>query len=114
MPWASAASDHVDGLAVFEVLARPTQQCRTVDGRLGALGRAKHIVGVPDVALDQFDTNPGQRRGLVRVANQRANVVTARDQLLANVAASLPGGASNEDRAGHRWSPLHILHIEHM
>ena len=82
-----------------------------MDSGLGALGRVEHIVGVADVALDQFDTDPGQRRGFVRVANQGANMVATLDQLLANVASGLPGRTGDEDRAGH-GSPSKLLHIK--
>ena len=94
-------ADHVDGLEVFQVLTGAAQQRRAVDGRLGALGRAQHVVGVADVALDQFDADLGQRGGFVGIANQRAHLVAALDQLLADVASGLPGGAGDEDRAGH-------------
>ena len=111
MPWAFAGiqdvggADHVDGLEVFEVLTRAAQQRRTVDSRLGALGRAQHVVGVADVALDQLDTDIGQRGGFVRIADQGPNLIAPLDQLLADVAAGLPGRAGDEDRAGHGCSP---------
>ena len=65
-----------------------------------------------DVALDQLDTDPGERGGLVRIADQGANVVAPLDQLLADVAAGLPGRTGDEDRAGHGVL-LELLHIEH-
>jgi hypothetical protein len=77
-----------------------------VDSRLGAPGGAKHIVGVADVALDQFDPDIRQRRGVVRVADQRADAVAALDQLLADIGTGLSGGAGDEDRAGHGPGPF--------
>ena len=106
-------ADHVDSLEVCQVLTRAAQQCRAVNSRVGAFRRLEHIVGVSDVALDQFDTDPRQRCGFVRVANQGANVVAPLDQLLANVAAGLTGRAGDEDRAGH-GGPPDSLHIEHI
>ena len=107
-------ADHVDSLEVFQVLTRAAQQCRTVDSRLGALGRAEHIVGVADVALDQFDADLGQRRGFVGIANQGANVVAPLNQLLANVAAGLTGRAGDEDRAGHGGLPGLLRYISNI
>ena len=82
-----------------------------MDGRLGALGRAQHVVAIADVALDQLDSDLGQRGGFVRIADQGPNVVAALDQLLADVAAGLAGGTGDEDRAGHGHPPT-FLHIE--
>ena len=116
MPWRFAASStlavahHVDRLEVGEVLTCPAQQRRTVDGRIGTLGRPKHIAGVADVALDQFDPDVGQCRGFVRIADQRADILAALDQLFADIAAGLAGGTGDEDRVGH--GPVPSLHIE--
>ena len=98
-------ADHVDGLEVIEVLTRAAQQRRAVNRRFGPRGRAKHVIGVADIALDQFDADPGERGGLVRVTHQGPDMVAALDQLLADVAAGLPGGTGDEDRAGHRAPP---------
>ena len=76
-----------------------------MDRRLGTLGRVQYVIGVSDVALDQFDTDAGQRRGFVGIANQSAHMVAALDQLLADVASGLPGRAGDEDCAGHRSPP---------
>ena len=107
-------ADYVDGLEIVQVLTGAAEQRRAVDGRVGALGRAQHVVGVADVALDQLHTDLGQRGGFVRIANQRAHLVATLDQLLAHVAAGLSGGTGDEDRAGHGSPPCGVLalHIE--
>ena len=105
-------ADHVDGLEVFEVLTGAAQQRRAVDGRLGATGRAKHIIGIADVALDQLDADRAQRRGLVGIADQGTDMITALDQLLTDIAAGLTGGTGDEDCAGHLYLRLQIRHID--
>src|ERR1700728_3758712 len=76
-----------------------------MDACLSALGRAQHVVGVADVTPDQLDSDIGQRGGFVRIADQGPNPIAPLDQLLADVAASLPGRAGDEDRAGHGRPP---------
>ena len=85
-----------------------------MDGRLSTLGRAHHVVAVADVALDQLDSDIGQRGGFVRIADQGPNLVAPLDQLLANVAAGLPGRAGDEDRAGHGRPPTHRCYISNI
>ena len=54
---------------------------------------------------DEFDADPCQGLGFLRLADQRANAVAAFDQLLADVASGLAGRAGDEDGAGHGGPP---------
>nr|WP_253861478.1 hypothetical protein [Mycobacterium asiaticum] len=41
---------------------------------LSAVGSAQHIAGIADITLDEFDADPAQRLGFVRIANQRTRL----------------------------------------
>jgi hypothetical protein len=86
-------ADDVHGMEVGDLLTRAAEQRGTVDGRVAARGGSQDILGVDDVPPDQLDADRRERRGFVRVPDQRFHGVAALDQLLADVGAGEAGTA---------------------
>ncbi len=98
-------ADDVDGVEVGDVLTGSAEQRGGVDGRLASLGGCEHVVGVGNVPPDQLDTVGEECRRLVRIADKCPDIVTALDELLADVGAGQTSCACHEDGT-HGRSPV--------
>ena len=72
-----------------------------MDGSIAARGAAEDIVGVGDVATDNFDPQSREWIGVGTGTGEGPDPVASLDQQLAHVRPRQPGGAGDEHCPAH-------------